>query len=130
MSGGHFGDTPYYLIADEIEQVIAENDSTEVNRYGDHKGRHYPAEVLARFREGVACLRCAHVFVRRIDYLLSSDDGPEQFLERLKEDLDVVLRGTVSEVLGDLSAKINDGRYSDEHIGRLVRAALAGKDRP
>lgn len=89
MSGGHFDYKQHYIadIADEVERVIAQNDSTEKTRYGDDVGRHYPPEIIAAFCEGVRTMRRAAVYAQRIDWLLSADDGPEQFFARLAEDL-------------------------------------------
>lgn len=44
-------------------------------------------EVMKELHNGIECLRKAAVYAQRIGYLLSGDDGPETFLERLKEDL-------------------------------------------
>lgn len=44
--------------------------------------------MIEKFKEGVEFLRKAQIYAHRIDYLLSSDDGEESFLERLKEELE------------------------------------------
>ena len=38
-------------------------------------------------REAVKILKIANIYVQRIDWLLSGDDGEETFLNRLSEDL-------------------------------------------
>ncbi|MGE4340542.1 MAG: hypothetical protein AB7E55_32020 [Pigmentiphaga sp.] len=50
-------------------------------------GRHFPPDIIARLREAVVTLRRAGVMARRIDYLLSGDDGQDSFLRRLAEEL-------------------------------------------
>lgn len=89
MIGGHFNVRDYWLLdaADEIGTVIRQNDSTELDRYGDPIGRGYSPEVLDRMREAEATLRRAAIMLKRVDYLLSGDAGPESFLERWDEEL-------------------------------------------
>lgn len=60
---------------------IAENGRTMPNKYG------YSAETLEKFKEAVDILRKGAVFARRIDWLLSDDDGEKSFHERLESDL-------------------------------------------
>jgi hypothetical protein len=40
-----------------------------------------------KIKEGLDALKRAEIYTQRIDWLVSGDDGPETFLERLKEDL-------------------------------------------
>lgn len=89
MSGGHFEYTQYEIgyIADEIEQLIRTNDSTEKDEYGYEKGHHYSAETIELFKEAIITLKKAQVMAHRIDWLVSGDDGEESFIERWKEDL-------------------------------------------
>lgn len=89
MSGGHF----LYLqdriaeAADEVQQCIEHNPDTTPDEYGDRRGRGYSPETLARFADGVHALRLAALYLQRIDWLLSGDDGEEPFHERLAEGL-------------------------------------------
>ena len=80
MSGGHFDYKQYNIsdIADEIENVIALN-----------VDRNYPytPETIAAFEKAVEILRVAKIYAQRIDWLLSCDDGQEQFHQRLEEEL-------------------------------------------
>ena len=77
MSGGHFDYAQGYIhrIADELEHVIFHNDELS-------------AETLAQFKTGQIFLRKAYVYVQRIDWLLSGDDGEDNFHTRLKQDLE------------------------------------------
>ncbi len=90
MSGGAFEYKQYVLhdIADQIQNVIDNNDSTEKNQWGDTIGRCYPPAVIEELAIGVRMLRLAAVYAHRVDYLLSGDDGEDSFLSRLAEDLE------------------------------------------
>lgn len=89
MSGGHFqyNQRKCGYIADEIQLLIDNNDSQERNFYGDYIGRGYSPAVIERFKEAVVALRRAEVYAQRVDWLVSGDDGPENFLQRLEDDL-------------------------------------------
>jgi hypothetical protein len=84
MSGGHFDYAQYKLedIADEIRNLIAQNENTLLNPEGK-----YSAETIAKFLEADKTLRLAAVMVQRIDWLVSGDDGEESFHERWNEDI-------------------------------------------
>lgn len=88
MSGGHFQYKQWEIgnIADEIEQLIIDNDSDEKNQWGDTKGRHFNPETIKQFQVALDLLRMAHVFVHRIDWLVSGDDSEESFHKRLEKD--------------------------------------------
>lgn len=110
MSGGHF-DYLQYKIADaynSIEETIngRELDEDEVEyyiryRFLDEDEKQYIREhsatmpnreefsenTLLEFRKAIDLLRKAEVYLQRIDWLLSGDDGEETFHKRLKEDL-------------------------------------------
>jgi hypothetical protein len=75
MSGGHFDYHQYRIreIAESVEDII--------------QNYKYPPEVLEKIKEGLDALKRAEIYTQRIDWLVSGDDGPETFLERLKEDL-------------------------------------------
>ena len=89
MSGGHFNYKQYDIghIADEVEQIIIDNDSTEEDEYGCSKGCRFSPEIIDEFKQGLKILRQAQVYVQRIDWLVSGDDGPDSFLKRLQHDL-------------------------------------------
>jgi len=101
MSGGRFDYQQYNIndIADSIER--------ELNKQGIPKNKEdlycreeyykeYPEELLyptyseevnKRFKEAVKILKMASIYAQRIDWYLSGDDGEENFLERLSEEL-------------------------------------------
>jgi hypothetical protein len=82
MSGGYFKYEQFKLqqIADDIEQIIVENDEAE----WDYK---FKPETLYELETAVNLLRRAYIYVQRIDYLVSSDDSEAAFLQRLNEQL-------------------------------------------
>lgn len=90
MSGGHFDYKQYQIgyIADEIEQLIIDNDSNERDQYGDLQGCHFSPETIAEFKQGLHLLRQAQIYAHRIDWLVSADDGEDSFHKRLKSDLE------------------------------------------
>ena len=87
MSGGYFDYQQWRMIdmADEIDQVIAKRGKIEWNKAG------YTPETILQFEEASRLLKRAQVYVQRIDWLLSDDDGEDTFHERLKNDLDDLL---------------------------------------
>ncbi len=89
MSGGHFEYNQYKIqqIADEIEQLIINNESEETDQYGYKKGTFYSPETIKEFKAAVALLKVSYVFVQRIDWLVSGDDGEETFRRRLHDEL-------------------------------------------
>jgi len=89
MSGGHFGYVQYHIgeIADSIDELVRTNDSTEKNEWGDEVGRHYSADTVEKFKEAAHTLRRAHVMAQRVDWLVSGDDGEDDFQERWTAEL-------------------------------------------
>ena len=78
MSGGHFNYQQYNIqnIADDVEQLIESNDG------------NYSEETIVEFKRGLELLRKAQVYVQRIDWLVSGDDGEETFHKRLKNEIE------------------------------------------
>jgi len=88
MSGGHFEYNQCLIpeIAEEIERVIATNDKSEYP---------YDSRVIDRLKHAAKNIRVAYIFAQRVDWLLSGDDGPEKFLQRLNDELIFELTGEV-----------------------------------
>ena len=116
MSGGAF-DYAQYRIADiyaEIEDEIYGHPldgEYDVNQYIEdrwldesekedvRKHHHtipnrsgYSEKTINEFKKGIALLKKAEVYAQRIDWLLSGDDGEDNFHERLKHDLEELKR--------------------------------------
>jgi hypothetical protein len=93
MSGGHF----FYIqdkiesAAYEIDQLIASNDDDTLDEYGYRRGRHYVPAVIARFRVAARVARLAAAMIRRVDWLVSCDDGEDSFRERWDEDCEPIV---------------------------------------
>jgi hypothetical protein len=106
MSGGHF-DYIQHRLTEVIEQIKDEiqksgkpktkdelkdefwRDDEWYAKYPEDLNHHkYSDEVMDEFNKGVELISLAQIYMQRIDWLLSGDDGEETFLERLKEDKD------------------------------------------
>lgn len=89
MSGGHFNYIQYKLedIAEEIQKIVENNTSDEVDEYGQLIGRNYSNETIYELLIGVTFILTAATYIRRIDYLLSGDDGEDTFHARLSEEM-------------------------------------------
>lgn len=48
----------------------------------------YSEETLAEFKKAIGIIQQAEVYIHRIDWLVSGDDGEDNFHIRLKEDLE------------------------------------------
>lgn len=94
MSGGAFDYDQYKIaqIADYIEQEIRDNTKKPEYWYGEWNGQVYSDETVNEFKKAVALLDIAEVYAQRVDWLISGDDGEESFHERLKEDLDDLIK--------------------------------------
>lgn len=90
MSGGHFDYKQFHIgeIVDEVDHLIEHNDDQEVNDYGYCKYRGFPLEVIERFKLARKTLRQAYVMAQRIDWLVSCDDGVEDFIEAWNKELE------------------------------------------
>lgn len=83
MSGGQFDYKQSYLedIANDIEELIEMNDRPDDWGYV----RGYKKETIKKFQQTVDNLRETYEMVRRVDWLVSGDDGEETFHERWKD---------------------------------------------
>lgn len=106
MSGGQWNYLQYRF-TDVIEDIKAEiersgkpktkeelkeeswRDPDWYHKYPEDLNHYkYPDEVIEEFKKGLELIEKAQIYMHRIDWLLSGDDGDESFIERLKEDLD------------------------------------------
>lgn len=102
MSGGAFDYQQYHIeeIADEIEQEIikAGRDIPQEiwaknHYYGssfDNSGQTYPTyerKTIDIMKRAVYVLRMAYIYAKRVDWMLSGDDGEESMVKRLEEDM-------------------------------------------
>ena len=111
MSGGHFEYAQYHIgdiycsieryldgreiNEDDIDWYIKEHylDEREIDYIRKHhrtipNESEFSKETLAELKKAVHILKQAEIYAQRIDWLLSGDDGEENFHERLKEELE------------------------------------------
>lgn len=96
MSGGKFNYSQRHIInmASDIQEEINSNNTPFYDEWRDDEieenwsGQRYSDETIIEFKNGIEALRRAYVYAQRIDWLLSGDDGEEEFHQRLKEDLE------------------------------------------
>lgn len=94
MSGGFYDYSQYSIlnIKEAIATVISNNDSDDVNEYGDRISYQLTPETIIRFKEAVDCLEKAYIYAQRIDWFLSGDDGEDSFHRRLTDELEQLER--------------------------------------
>lgn len=92
MSGGFFEHKQWHIqhIADEIKDLIENNSSKEVDSWGELIYQEFSEETLEEFKKAVEVLKIAYVYTKRIDWLLSGDDGEDSFHRRLKSEIEGV----------------------------------------
>lgn len=95
MSGGHF-DYIQFNINDTIEKILYEiqNRKVKPDWVSDEcwHGKRWSDKTIDEFVRATKILNKAFVYINRIDWLLSGDDGEETFHKRLKEDLEQLTR--------------------------------------
>jgi hypothetical protein len=105
MSGGHWNYLQYRLtdVAEDIDKLIEQNgkpkteeELKEENWHDDEWYKKYPEdlnhheysdEVIKQFKAASTMVKIAQIYMQRMDWLLSGDDGSESFLKRIDEDL-------------------------------------------
>lgn len=92
MSGGHFNYAQSRIeweIAQPLFQEIVKNKKRpDWIDEKDWEGQMWSDETIAEFKKGLEALRVAYIYAQRIDWLLSYDDGEDNFHRRLKHDLE------------------------------------------
>lgn len=101
MSGGYFNHNQYQIneIIDSIERELNSQgkekpknelymDTDYYKKYPNERYYHtYPEIVQEKMKEAIKQLKIAEIYVHRVDWFLSGDDGEENFIKRLEEDL-------------------------------------------
>jgi len=89
MSGGHFYYKQFQFIdvADEIDNLIKNNDSTETDDYGDPVSYEIPDDIIERMKEASHTIKQASEMLQRVDWYISGDDGEESFRRRWKKEV-------------------------------------------
>jgi hypothetical protein len=110
MSGGHWEYNQYRFtkVVEDLERLIERNGKLKTSeemkderwndpdwyeKYPKEKYHYkYPDEVIEKFKIGLEFIQKAQIYMHRIDWLLSGDDGNDSFLRRLEEDLNKLKR--------------------------------------
>lgn len=96
MSGGHWDYLQYRLteVIEDLDRLIqcnggenAEREETPFEPRFSEDYYTFSPEVISEFKRGLDIIAKAQVYMQRMDWLLSGDDGEESFLKRLSEDL-------------------------------------------
>ena len=77
MSGGYFS-----YAQDHVEEIAVE--ITDIINCRDYEGGE---DVRREFITGEYLLYLAHAYAQRIDWLVCADDGPAEFMLRLREEV-------------------------------------------
>ena len=95
MSGGHFNYTQVTIasIADDIDQIVKDNDRDDKDAWGDRIGSHHSPAVIERFMLAARTAKLAAVMLQRVDWLICGDDGEDSFLRRWDEELAKIEKG-------------------------------------
>lgn len=108
MSGGHFNYDQHRITdaAAEIEELVATNDSTEKDDWGQDKGSHYPPDVIAKFKEASSTLHQAAAMLQRVDWLVCGDDDEESFMRRWDEEVPAPTIGQLTAAFAEKEEKL------------------------
>lgn len=105
MSGGHWEYLQYRFtdVVEDIDKLIEQNGKPKTEdeleeenwrnndwyeKYPEDLNHYeYSDEVLEQFKIASKTIKLAKLYMHRMDWLLSGDDGEESFLKRIKEDL-------------------------------------------
>jgi hypothetical protein len=104
MSGGHWEYLQYRFtdVAEDIRKLIEQNGKEKtqeelkysyvseewLEKYPDDKFHYkYSDVMIEKFKEGLKHIELAQIYMQRLDWLLSGDDGDESFMSRLEDDL-------------------------------------------
>ena len=111
MSGGHWHYIQHRFtdVAEDIDELIEKNgkpksekelkeeswyDDDWYEKYPEDLNHYeYPPEVIEEFKKASQAIKIAQVYIQRMDWLLSGDDGEESFLRRIEEDLEKLNNG-------------------------------------
>lgn len=101
MSGGKLEYSRYRLeeIINTIEDEINNNDKPPYNnpdnewdileneRFYAEGGYRWTPDTIKEFKKGIKLIKMADIYIHRIDWLLSGDDGEVDFHKLLKKEL-------------------------------------------
>lgn len=95
MSGGHWDYLQYKFteVIEDLNNIIQENQNERIEKvefdlFNEHF--YFSPEVIEKFKRGLELITKAQIYMQRIDWLLSGDDGETSFLRRLSQDLEKI----------------------------------------
>ena len=86
MSGGTF-DYSQHRIRDIYETIEYHIEIQGKEADWGYEHPTFEPEVLKRLQDAIECLKKAYVYAHRVDWFLAGDDGNENFIRRLNEEL-------------------------------------------
>lgn len=107
MSGGHWDYIQYRFteIIEDTQSLIDKNGKEKTSeemrsernwdpdwyeKYPEDKFHtKYSDETIEHFKNALKNIKTSQIYIQRMDWLLSGDDGEDSFLKRLKEELNV-----------------------------------------
>lgn len=89
MSGGAFNYDQYKIgyMVDQIEQLIQHWERDDVNDWGERWRERFSEREIGSFRIACYHLERAQIYAQRVDWLISGDDGADNYHLRLQHDL-------------------------------------------
>ena len=89
MSGGEFDYEQYRInnAASRLEEIIAQQNNAHLNINEEWCIPKYSSKTIDQFKIALGLLRKSAIYLHRIDWLVSADDGEDTFHQRLIEDL-------------------------------------------
>lgn len=89
MSGGRWDYIQHRIddIADDISDIIKDNNRTDKDEWGYIIGRHYNKETIKRLKIAAKTISKAAKMMQRVDWLLSDDDGEDSFKQRWDKEI-------------------------------------------
>lgn len=136
MSGGEFDYIQYRFedIATQIDIIIKNN-----SECGDKwEPNNFSKKTIEEFKKGAELIRKAQIYLQRIDWLVSGDDGEDCFHTRLKEDIGQLtpqqspqrrvtqLENALEDACNVLADYAGKGKLSDELYKNTTNVIPAG----
>ena len=95
MSGGNWDHMQYQFtrVINDITDVIEKNGKKRENRTFEWENEYYfkySEETIKKFKEARLNIAEAQEHIQRLDWLFSDDDGEDNYLERLDDNLEEI----------------------------------------
>lgn len=111
MSGGHFNHKQWHIrnMAEELEDLLQKqgkeinlkefyHDESWFEKYPEDRYHTvYSNEVQQIMKDGIKALKIAYIYAQRLDWYLSGDDGEDNLVKRLSNELKQIKYNTENE---------------------------------